>query len=389
LVALVRDQRRPAVSDLFDGVRNRSLVAVYVPVVRAGAVRFVLSASLSTADFAELLLAQQFSGDTVAVLQDRQRVVVARTNGGVEPIGRQMSRPAPGQEGWLRSRLPEGTDVYVAFATAPLSGWRVVLAARVAPVEAAWRRGLWQMLAAAAAAAAVAATLAFLFGRRIARAVGALVRIARAVERGDRAEPPRTGVAEVNAVAEQLVAAADLARAREQQAAAGEPQARAMDDVAHALNVAPDLDTVLRTALEAVRSLVSADSARIALVDETGRLVLRYSTSESTVMPPGFVIERGQGIGGLAWATGRPIRTEDFGVDPRFRDDRYRAIAVADGIVSCMTAPIMTPGAVVGVLYANNFTRRPFTVSDEAALVTLAHHAAAAVQKARLFAREQ
>jgi signal transduction histidine kinase/ActR/RegA family two-component response regulator len=49
----------------------------------------------------------------------------------------------------------------------------------------------------------------------------------------------------------------------------------------------------------------------------------------------------------------------------------------------------MTPGAVVGVLYANNFTRRPFTVSDEAALVTLAHHAAAAVQKARLFAREQ
>ena len=106
-------------------------------------------------------------------------------------------------------------------------------------------------------------------------------------------------------------------------------------------------------------------------------------------MPPGFVIERGQGIGGLAWATGRPIRTEDFGGDPRFRDDRYRAIAVADGIVSCMTAPIMTPGAVVGVLYANNFTRRPFTVSDEAALVTLAHHAAAAVQKARLFAREQ
>src|SRR5215813_7056767 len=224
LVALVRDQRRPAVSDLFDGVRNRSLVAVYVPVVRAGAVRFVLSASLSTADFAELLLAQQFSGDTVAVLQDRQRVVVARTNGGVETIGRQMSHPAPGQEGWLRSRLPEGTDVYVAFATAPLSGWRVVLTAPVATVEDALRRGLWQMLAAAAAAAAVAATLAFLFGRRIARAVGALVRIARAVERGDRAEPPRTGVAEVNAVAEQLVAAADLARAREQQAAAGEHQ---------------------------------------------------------------------------------------------------------------------------------------------------------------------
>src|SRR5437870_1425203 len=268
IVARVRDEARPVVSDLFDGVRTRNLVAVYVPVVRAGA------------------------------------------------------------------------------------------------------------------------ALAFLCGRQIAAAVGALVRIARAVERGDRAERLSTGVAEVNALAEQLAAAADLAQAREQDAAVGERQARAMAEVARALNASPDLDTVLRTALEAVRGLVRADSARIALVDDTGRLVLRFSTAESSVMPPGFVIERGHGIGGLAWATGHAIRTEDFGADPRFRDDRYRPIAVADGIVSCVTVPIMTPGAVVGVVYANNFTRRPFTASDEAALVTLAHHVAAAVQKARLPARE-
>src|SRR3989475_244605 len=368
IVTLVRAGRRPVVSDLFDGARNRHLVAVYVPVVRARAVRFVLAGSLSAAAFTELLVAQQFGGDTVAVLQDRQHVVVARPRGGEEMIGRRVPPPTPGREGWLRSRLQEGIDVYVAFATAPLSGWRVVLTTPVATVEGALRRGLWQMLAAAALAAAVAATLAFLFGRRIAGAVGALVRIAYAVERGDRAEPPRTGLTEVNAVADQLVAAADLARAREQDAALGERQARAMAEIAHALNAAPDLDTVLRTALEAVRRLVSADSARIALVDETGRLVLRYSTSDSTVMRPGFVIERGQGIGGLAWATGRPIRTEDFEADPRFRDDRYRPIATADGIVSCMTAPILTPGAVVGVIYANNCTRRPFTVSDEATL---------------------
>ena len=389
IVARVRDEARPVVSDLFDGVRTRNLVAVYVPVVRAGAVRFVLTASLSAADFAEVLRAQQFGGDTVAVLQDRQHVIIARTHGGEEMIGRRVAQPTPGREGWLRSRLQEGTDVYVAFATAPLSGWRVVLTAPVAIVEGALRRGLWQMLAAAAVATALAATLAFLFGRQIAAAVGALVRIARAVERGDRAERLSTGVAEVNALAEQLAAAADFAQAREQDAAVGERQARAMAEVARALNASPDLDTVLRTALEAVRGLVRADSARIALVDDTGRLVLRFSTAESSVMPPGFVIERGHGIGGLAWATGHAIRTEDFGADPRFRDDRYRPIAVADGIVSCVTVPIMTPGAVVGVIYANNFTRRPFTASDEAALVTLAHHVAAAVQKARLLAREQ
>src|SRR5262249_56182778 len=108
-----------------------------------------------------------------------------------------------------------------------------VLTRAVRGVGGALGGGVGEMVAAGAVAAAVAATLAFLFGRRIAAAVGALVRIAYAVERGDRAEPPRTGLTEVNAVAEQLVAAADFARAREQDAALGERQARAMAEIAH------------------------------------------------------------------------------------------------------------------------------------------------------------
>ena len=104
-------------------------------------------------------------------------------------IGRRVGNPTPGQEGWVRSRLREGTDVYLAFATAPLSGWRVVLTVPVDVVEQPLRRTAWQLLAGAALVAALAAAVAFLFGRRIARAVGALVTIARAVERGDPAQP--------------------------------------------------------------------------------------------------------------------------------------------------------------------------------------------------------
>ena len=70
-------------------------------------------------------------------------------------VGQRVQNPTPGQEGWLRSRLLEGTDVYVAFATAPLSGWRVVLTAPVAAVDGPLRRLIWQMLAGAAAAAAM------------------------------------------------------------------------------------------------------------------------------------------------------------------------------------------------------------------------------------------
>jgi signal transduction histidine kinase/HAMP domain-containing protein len=383
-----RDERRPTVSNLFDGMRHQHVVAVYVPVVRDGVVRFVLSAGLPAARFGGVLRAQQFGPGLVAVLQDRDNVIVARTQGEAEAVGRRMPNPAPGREGWTRSQLREGNEVYVAFATAPLSRWRVVLTVPVEAVHGPLRRALWQVLAGAALAAALAGALTFVFGRRIAGAVGSLVRIARAVERGDPVEPLGTGVTEVNALAEQLHAAADLARAREQEAAARERQARALAEVAHALNASPDLDAVLRTAIEAVRGLVQADAARIALVDEAGRLVLRYSTHPSTAMPPGFVVERGHGIGGIAWALGQPVRTDDFAADPRFQADRYLPIAQADGVVSCMAVPIATGEAIVGVIYANNGSRRPFTADDEALLVTLADHAAVAVQKARLLAAE-
>ena len=388
VLAQARDTRRPAVSNLFDGAFHRNIVAVYVPVVRNGTVRFVMSAALPAADLGAVLRAQQFGPEGVAVLQDRDNVVIARTRSETEMVGRRIENATPGQEGWTRSRLFEGPEVYVAFATAPLSGWRVVLTVPVEIVGSPQRRALWQMLAGAAVAAALAGGLAFLFGRRIAGAVGSLVRIARAVEGNRPSEPLRTGVTEVNALAEQLRAAADLARVREQEVAARERQARTIGEMAHALNASPDLDGVLRTAVEAVRGLVRADFARIALVDEAGRLVLCYSTTDSTAMPPGFVIERGHGLGGLVWDTGVPVRTDDFGADPRFRDDRYLPIANADGIVSCMAVPIVTAGAVAGVIYANNRAWRPFTASDEAALVTLANHAAVAVQKARLLAGE-
>ena len=386
--AEIREHRQAVISDLFDGTIERNIVAVYVPVVRADAVRFILTVGLRARTFGDLLRSQKFAPGTIAVLQDREATIIARTQGEAELVGRRVRNPSPGREGWAKGRVVEGTEVYLAFATAPLSGWRVVLTAPVATVEAPLRRGAWQLMLGAAVAAALAAGSAFVFGRRIAGSVGGLVRIARAVERGEPAEPLRSGVTEVNEVAEQLSTAAELVRTREQESALRERQARAIADVAHALAASPDVDTVLRTVVDAVGGLARADSARIALVDDGGRLIVRYSTVFSSMMPPGFEITKGQGVGGVAWATGRPVRTDDFARDPRFHDSPYLPIAHRDGIVSCMTVPIVSSGAVVGVIYANNFTRRPFTDGEQAALVTLADHAAVAVEKARLLAAE-
>ncbi len=273
LFAELREHRRPAISNLFDGSGDRNIVAVYVPVVRDNAVRFVLTVGLRASTFGELLRSQKFAPDMIAVLQDRDATIIARTQGEAETVGRKVPNPSPGREGWVKSRVLEGTEVYVAFATAPLSGWRVVLTSPVTTVEAPLRRGAWQLMLGAAVASALAAAASRSSSGAASRARSAAwcASPARSSAASPR-EPLRSGVTEVNEVAEQLSTAAELARTREQETALRERQARAIADVAHALAASPDLDTVLRTAVDAVRGLVRADSARIALVDEAGRL---------------------------------------------------------------------------------------------------------------------
>src|SRR4029434_10309694 len=153
---------------------------VYVPILRDGEVRYVMTVAMPVSTFSAVLRAQPFVRGSVATLEDRQHVVLARTRAEEEMIGRRVEDPTAGHEGWVRSHPRDGQDVYIAFATAPLSGWRIVITSPVASVEAPLRRALWQLLAGGAVAAALASALAFVFGRRIAGAVGSLVRIARA-----------------------------------------------------------------------------------------------------------------------------------------------------------------------------------------------------------------
>src|SRR4029453_1222819 len=119
LLARARDERRPTVSGLFDGIRHPRIVSVYVPVVREDRVRYVLAAGLPAGRFGEVLRAQQFGHGTVAVLQDREHVIVAGTQSAAELVGLRVRNPAPGAEGWTRG-ASRGGDVYVAYSTASL-----------------------------------------------------------------------------------------------------------------------------------------------------------------------------------------------------------------------------------------------------------------------------
>jgi signal transduction histidine kinase len=116
---------------------------------------------------------------------------------------------------------------------------------------------------------------------------------------------------------------------------------------------------------------------------------MRYGTPETVGRSyEGLRIEKGRGLGGLAWALRRPIRTDNQLEDPRLTRD-YDAIVRAGKLVAVVASPISIGDEVEGLLYVGKLLPRTFTEHDEAVLAGLALHAAIAIQNAKLFRRLQ
>lgn len=165
-------------------------------------------------------------------------------------------------------------------------------------------------------------------------------------------------------------------------------QAETLAVLARTIGATLDLDTVLQQAAEVTRDLLGGDRAQIALRDrDADVMVLRYGA-------PGHLgraferlaVEKGKGLGGLAWELGRAVRTDDYLKDSRLGDD-YEGVVRSVGLQAVAVVPIVIGDEVEGLLYVNNLSARPFTEHDETVLAHVAQHAAIAIQNARLFER--
>jgi signal transduction histidine kinase len=147
-----------------------------------------------------------------------------------------------------------------------------------------------------------------------------------------------------------------------------------------------DLDTVLQQTVEAARDLVKSDRAQIALRDpDADIMVMRYGAPDQlggTLQ--GLRIEKGKGLGGLAWARRRPVRTDNQVEDQALSRD-YDHIVRAEGLGAVLAVPIVIGNDVEGLLYVDNAAPRGFGEHDETVLTALAVHAAVAIQNAWLF----
>jgi PAS domain S-box-containing protein len=213
--------RRPVIGDLVEGpVTRRHEFSVRVPVVRHGALKYVLSGVVDPRAIGDLLTPQRFPEGWVAVVLDGRQRFVARTVALERRIGTPASESlrgalGRGSEGWFRGTTLEGADVYTAFRRSTFSGWTVAIGIPADVVQAATRGTLATMVVGMALAAALAVALALALVRRIARPIAALATAAKALERGEPPAIPATrAVAEIDALARALSDAASAVRAR-------------------------------------------------------------------------------------------------------------------------------------------------------------------------------
>jgi GAF domain-containing protein len=147
-----------------------------------------------------------------------------------------------------------------------------------------------------------------------------------------------------------------------------------------------DLDAVLEAIVHRARAVLRTDVTYLTLNDpERGDTYMRVTDGSISARFQGVRLAMGEGLGGRVAQNAKPYATSRYFDDERFdhTDDIDGAVA-EEGLVAILGVPLQLGSHVIGVLYAANRSERPFSRSEVALLGSLAAHAAAAIDKARL-----
>jgi len=183
---------QPAIGSLSSGPRGlRQAFPVRVPVLRDGALAYVLTAVVDPVAIARIVREQGMPDNWVASVVDLQLRQVARLHLGQVQVGVKVA-PAfdaaltsGAVEGAYRGRTLEGTPSYVTWRRSAFSGWSVGIGVPAKSVEASAWRVLIIGLSGVGVSLALALLLARLLARRISEPVTQLAAQARALRSGD------------------------------------------------------------------------------------------------------------------------------------------------------------------------------------------------------------
>jgi len=165
-----------------------------------------------------------------------------------------------------------------------------------------------------------------------------------------------------------------------------EAELSALFETANDLAALREVDAVLAAIVHRARLLLHSDVAYLSLNDDTvGDTYMRVVDGITSPLFRSVRLPMGAGLGGLVAQTATPYASARYFDDIRFHHTSPINDAVAEeGLISILGVPLVLGVNVIGVLYAANRTERPFDRDDVSLLVTLAAHAAIALDNARL-----
>jgi two-component system phosphate regulon sensor histidine kinase PhoR len=155
---------------------------------------------------------------------------------------------------------------------------------------------------------------------------------------------------------------------------------QALYDLAVAMTAEHTLDENLSLVVNKARELLEVDKAFVALADETGDLRMHSLAGVVTEEFRTLRIPVGVGLGGKVAETGQWYVVEDYyqEVEPAFHD-----IMRAEGLLSGIAVPVNVGQKNLGVLYAFNREKRPFSKSDLDTLSLLGYLSAVEITRKR------
>ncbi len=165
-----------------------------------------------------------------------------------------------------------------------------------------------------------------------------------------------------------------------------ENELTALYDTAYDLARLSDLDSLLEAIVHRARHLLHTDTAYLTMNDpRQGDTYMRVTDGCISARFQRVRLAMGEGLGGQVAQSALPYSTASYFDDERFEHTLAIDGAVAEeGLVAILGVPLQLGTNVIGVLYAANRSERPFGRSEVALLGSLAAHAAAAIDKARL-----
>jgi signal transduction histidine kinase/ActR/RegA family two-component response regulator len=211
----VLNTRVPVIGALTRHENNAWLFAVRVPVIRAGEVRYVLTALVRPGAIRDVLLRRQVAGDWIVSIVDAHGRRVARSRAHEENLGGRLSDSVQkvvdqgGTEGFGLATSLEGERIFTPYSRLAASGWTVVLGIPTSLVQTATYRSLAVYSGGVLLSIALGTLAALWVARSITRPIADLRGAAEALGRREPPSPPVTSIQEIRDVGAALKDAAD------------------------------------------------------------------------------------------------------------------------------------------------------------------------------------